>query len=1015
MDYVSTWLGRLGYEGSENLVSPSDDFRRRPYAAEIRDLFAPKRGIGASHVYCVGDVPVACFFGLEAKPADASFREWTDAVRRKVWNQGLATVVIVLEPDELAAFSVLQREQGPARLPASKASPIGAWSAFDFASSGVQQRRPDWFNPNLKVDQTLLKNLRDVVELIKGPEVPRESAEALLAQVIFVRYLEARGIVGAHYREKHNLEEIETLLKRGDGASVENLIKKLAKTFNGDFLNSHAASPPPWQSLTAPDLHQITRFLSGEDIKTGQRSFWGYDFSLIPVELLSSVYETFLADRQKEQGAYYTPRHLATMAVEQAFESTSTPHTMRVFDGACGSGILLTTAFQKMLASAELERGRTLSFKERVDLLVGHIYGADIDPTACWITAFSLYLCLLDRLSPADVELLQEDKRTKLPPLVSGDTRGNILTGPAGDFFGGAVPLQRFDVLISNPPWREARGKKLECFEEHIRTEFGNVPLPDRQIAAAYAYKAAQRVRDGGTVALILPLNLMLGLDSFGFRQKLIELFEIERIVNFADLRHILFPNAKNACALVIAKVRGTREGPIIQRSERIEYLVPRADRRTALGVVSINQNDRVFVAPLEAYNNAATFIRRTWGREEDLDLLREMESYGRLRDVIAARGWISNKGFHKTDRNNPPLSLSSPELSWLGELPFLATGRMPKDHALIASDVEFPRVMDVMDTVATPGGARGVLYRGPRVVWRNGLSRDLRIRAFFTERPFAFQHTACAIGAPEEDADLLRLLALYLRSDLATYLINLTSFSAIADRQAVSKTEILDLPFLTPDVHPDPSLARRVLRQVRNFFNSLGAVEEWRRGRAFEEKLDWMNKVVSSYFGIKGRQLELVRQTAQVVSPSVQPTSYENLNNPMNSAPSDALVTSYMKALVDSLQGWREVRHGSGDISAQLLTSDAGSQLSIVQLSVASPDRRIDAADLEPLRRWLEAREAGGQSRLMLEVPDIVIASGPDIYLVKPMQGRYWGTRAALADSDRIVAGINALAQRPH
>jgi hypothetical protein len=118
---------------------------------------------------------------------------------------------------------------------------------------------------------------------------------------------------------------------------------------------------------------------------------------------------------------------------------------------------------------------------------------------------------------------------------------------------------------------------------------------------------------------------------------------------------------------------------------------------------------------------------------------------------------------------------------------------------------------------------------------------------------------------------------------------------------------------------------------------------------------------------------------------------------------------------LLDSLDNWREARHGSGSITAQLFGSDPASQLSIVQLSVTSPKRSVASADLQPLVRWLEERETSGKTHLMLEVPDILIASGPDIYLMKPMQGRYWGARAALADSDRIVAGINALAQRAH
>ena len=976
-------------------------------------MFSPARGIDASHVYCVGDVPVVCFFDLDGKPQDVPFRTWADALRRKIWNQGLVTVVLVLSEQSLSAFSVLEKEETEVKLSLSEATPLGAWSALDFATSNILRRLPNWFNPELRVDRRLLDNLSQVVDQIEGPKLGREAAEALMAQVVFIRYLECRGIVGEHYRAHHNLRGIEDLIRNGDGGGIDDLLGQLASTFNGDFLNSHGNGPPRWANLNSYALAQIGRFLAGENLETGQKDFWGYDFAIIPVELLSSIYESFLAERQKDQGAYYTPRHLATMAVEQAFRHVTAPHEASVLDGACGSGILLTTAYQKMLSSAEAAAGAQLSFSERVKLLINNIHGADLDPTACWITAFSLYLCLLDRLTPADIALLQEDENTKLPPLVGTTPAANIVAGVTGDFFYGGEKRRNFDVLVSNPPWREATGD-LAAFEKFIATDFEGAPVPDRQIAAAYAYEATRRVHEGGSITLILPLNLWLGLESFGFRQRLLELMEVERVINFADLRHLLFPNAKNSCAMVVGKLREDRDGAIFHEKERIEYLTPKADPRIALGTVAVTQNDRVFVSPLEAYNSPATFIRRYWGREEDIGLLSRVEKLGSLRAVINQRGWLANKGFHKTDTNNPSYSLDDPDWKWLGDLPFLGTRRVPKDHPLVAADTDLPLVKDIYTHVATPGGAQGALYKGPRVVWRNGLSRDLRVRAIFSDRSFAFQHTACCIGGPEADANLLRFLTAYLRSDLATYFINLTSFSAIADRQAVSKTEILDLPFWTPECHPTPEAASAVIEEVSQFFDRLGAIPEWLRGQAFEDATGWLNKVIFSYFGVQDQEAELVRQTARLVSPSVQPGSYKALANPLNSFPSQELMQTYLHTLSNSLQDWQDSRHGLGRIQSEVLFNESQSALGIVHLAVGDgQDGGTKSDAYVPILKWLNrnASQRGGIGYL-LEVPDLIVADGADIYLMKPMQSRYWGARAALADTERLVAGINAAAR---
>ena len=41
-------------------------------------------------------------------------------------------------------------------------------------------------------------------------------------------------------------------------------------------------------------LQRLGRFLDGEEVTSGQMYFWAYDFKYIPIELISSIYETFL-------------------------------------------------------------------------------------------------------------------------------------------------------------------------------------------------------------------------------------------------------------------------------------------------------------------------------------------------------------------------------------------------------------------------------------------------------------------------------------------------------------------------------------------------------------------------------------------------------------------------------------------------------------------------------------------------------------------------------------------------
>lgn len=1010
--HIRTWLDRLGYSRTRGLVAADTPLGDRPYSAEIGDMLSPDVGIGATHVFCVDETPVACFIDLSEVSADEVLSE----VRQRVWNQGLATVVIGLSPETLAAYSVLRRREKRIELPLAEASVDGPWSPYDFSTGAVQRRVPSWFEPECRVDQRLLNSLTVLITNLT-PDIDRRSAEALVAQIIFVRYLEDRGIVGDQYRAKHRVGRLHDLVSAHDGLSVDRLIGELGETFAGDFLRNTGFSPPPWVSISPDAFLHINRFLCGEDLGTHQLAFWSYDFKIIPVELISSIYESFFGERKRSQGAYYTPRNLAMLAVEMTFEHGPPAHRRRVFDGACGSGILLTTAFQKMLASAEAEAGRKLTFPERVTLMQEHIFGGDIDSTACWITAFSLYLCLLARLTPADIAALQDDEGVQLPRLI-GQEGANIRAGADhGDFFQYVDPefderaatsatRETWDVILSNPPWREGKGPP-EGFELAVEATLGSAPLPDRQIAAAYAYLAAGRVATDGTLTLILPLNLMIGIESAGFREKLLELVRIDRIVNFGDVRFLLFPMAKLSCALIVARPRPVVEGELFAPEERVEYWTPKADLAMALGCLVVGHEDRASLLPGTIYADSAILIHRYWGRARDLAILNRLRRFGTINTVAQARGWSFNKGFHKTDSNNPVYPLDATAVKVLWDKRFLATKMLPKDHPVVTAEPPLPLVRDTFETVATPGGDRGRLYAGNRVIWRNGLAPDRRVRAAFSDVPFAFQHTTCAIGGVPGDAELLKFLAVYLRSSLTAYFMVLNSFSAIGDRSAVSKYEIMTLPFASLDTHPDPERARAAVRGASTIVNRIAREPEYIRSFHYETYRPALDALVNDFFGLSEVERAIIEETACDIAPSLQPRGFAGVQSALTDQPDANIGRRYADALGAALGRFRSAREGKGGFDVVVDIGGPGRVFGSVRICIAADDRFVVEKTADIHRIIADLAEAP-QDRALARMADTMLAVDDCLYLVKPLQRRFWGMRAALEDCDRIMAAVD-------
>jgi len=972
-------------------------------------MLSPGTGISATHVFCVDDTPVACFVDLNGVQPNELLAE----VRQRVWNQGLATVIIGLSTEKLAAYSVLRRQESRIELLLADASDDGPWSPYDFSTGSIQRRIPSWFEPDRRIDQRLLNSLTILIASL-APELGRRPAEALVAQIIFVRYLEDRGIVGDQYRAKHNVGCLLKLVSARNGVGVDRLIEELGATFAGDFLRNTGFSPPSWAAISHDALTYIDHFLSGEDLKARQPAFWGYDFSIIPVELISSIYESFFGDRKRSQGAYYTPRNLAVLAVEMAFERGPLPHKRRVFDGACGSGILLTTAFQKMLASAEAEASRKLTFTERVDLMRQCIFGGDIDSTACWITAFSLCLCLLARLTPADITSLQDDEGTKLPRLIGG-SEANIRAGSDyGDFFRPSDPhtsppleIEEWDIILSNPPWREGKGKMPERFEFAVEAVFGKAPLPDRQIAAAYSYLATQRIAASGTLTLILPLNLMIGIESAGFREKLLELVQIDRIVNFGDVRFLLFPMAKLSCALIVARPRPVVEGPLFAPDERVEYWTPKADLAMALGCLVVSRQDQALLSPATIYADPAILIHRYWGRARDLAILNRLRRFGTIKSIAESRGWAFNKGFHKTDVNNPSYKLDQPQVSVLWDKPFLATKSMPKSHPVLTADSVLPLVRHLFENVATPGGDRGRLYTGNRVVWRNGLSPDRRVRAVFSNMPFAFQHTACAVGGVAKDAELLKFLAIYLRSSLASYFMVINSFSAIGDRSAVSKYEIETLPFSSLDTHPNPESAKNTIAEVAAIVNRIAKEPEFVRDHYYETFRPALDSLVCDFFGLSRAEQAIVEETARDIAPSLQPRGFAGVQSALTSQPDVNVGRRYADALCDALSLFRRARGGEGGFEVTVDIGGSGRVFGSVRICLASTDR-ASIESMPAIHDIMADLAPAPAGEAISRMADTILAVDDCIYLLKPLQRRFWGMRAALEDCDRIIAAID-------
>jgi hypothetical protein len=645
------------------------------------------------------------------------------------------------------------------------------------------------------------------------------------------------------------------------------------------------------------------------------------------------------------------------------------------------------------------------------------IFGNDLDETACWITAFSLYLSLLERLEPTDISLLQTDSNLKLPNLV-GPGR-NIQKGARfGDFFSTQNPFAGsagFDVFLCNPPWRESDDDEKPTWETWCQKQQPPYPIGRRQIAAGFAYRAMQSVKPSGVATLIMPLNLIIGASpqSQAFRQRLLEDARIERIINFGDVRRLLFPAAKHPCAVVRVRPRVRQEGDIALAEEGVEYWTPKTDVSLALGRLALHSVDRKKHSARAIYEEPYLLISSYWGEKRDLDLIRRLKRFGTVAHTMHSRpgSWISGKGFHAPNQSNPNRSLGA-----LKSMAYLSADRLPDNYPVIAKDIQLDRVRDHFAIVASPGGRNTKLYSGPRVVFPDGLGEGYIIRSVFSDVPFAFTSSIGAIGGPKTDASLLKFLAAYLRSPLASWLLVMTGYSVIGERPRVAIDDVEAFPFCAPASHPDPNRASAVIDEMAKKFDDLAAVPEWQRDQAYDAAAESINELVYDYFLLTEADRIVVGDTVKYFATSIQPPDYERLTTPLLNRPTNRELQLYTKVLSKELATWRARGRGAGGLEVQAIidgtTGFFGAvEIKIVQGRDAHSVSSVNAA----FQALLSDLHAGFNSHTALhpdelfKIPNVMVFANDRFYFVKPMRRRFWLPRAALADADQIAQTVHA------
>lgn len=1017
----ATWLREFGLEERDPPSFFSDlsqlESTHGP-AAQSHALRRAWQDLGLSGILCQDNVPLLYF-----KELPSSEPEILAEVQRKLWNHGVAPLLAAVTPTEVRVFSGLALPARPGEevdrgyrlveVLERVADTLEIRTFLRSVETGeVFRAHPRSFDPALRVDRYLLANLdaaRRALANISSEVAPR-SIHALLTRIVFVCYLVDRRIIEVSYfTEKVGATQVRNLadlLRQVDALELLfRLFAQLKRDFNGDLFGTDAERE--FREIRPGHLEVIRRFLRGDKLESEQLSlgFWAYDFGVIPIETISGIYERFLeaedASSRRREGAFYTPRFLAEAVLDIALEGEGSLLEKRFLDPSCGSGIFLVALFHRI--AEEWTRSHPEFSNEAratglIEILRQSIFGVDRNETACRISAFSLYLALLDQLSPRDIQVLQE-RGTALPRLLadpqkSGEAfEGNIV---CSDFFRltpGSFPAGGFNLVIGNPPWGSARGVSRELFEMWCAEQ--DLPVPGRQIAQAFVWKAACHTKSDGRVCFLLPASLLFNqgrkvrqVQALWFRA-----YRMERIVNLSDMRFYLFDGPVHPA--VIVRYRKALPGPkdeLIYETPKTSWEMLKAEALTVAPEDVATLPLGKLVQELQAGRSSTILKESFWGTPRDLDLLDRLRGYPTLgdREVQSGQGrpWILREGFNKGGAGEPR------EREILRRLKFLPTSGVTR---LV---VRRSALQDRPPTSAPRRLGNEKIYRAPHVLFPHGGRR-----IGFANFDCSFEHTVRGLHADRVDSDQLRFLTCVLSSRLADYFLFHTSASWGIERQKVHVQDYREFPF------PEPNTAERksIVQEVASAHMSLERIAEEVDDLADRVKalLIEIEPLVFKYYDLDAWEEVLVRDTVESVIPSTTPTRNRRVEIPLLRQVHAEDRLSYLDLLLEALNTWSSgtERRVQGEI---LLGSTAGLGIVCLQRSGVKSlsgereaPREIDQV-LQRIAKVLRTSRSGLSLFRNLKVFD-----GDDLYLVKPLVHRSWLGSMALNDADEIAAAI--------
>ncbi|MFK7946770.1 MAG: N-6 DNA methylase [Saprospiraceae bacterium] len=785
------------------------------------DIREQLNNINPSAIYHFNNQPFILFF--DKTDESNSLKEDTQ-IFKEVWSWDVVPIIFILSSDGDKIFNAFNYQRNQSQLQEILLSENEKNELFSFwnLQSGTtwkileekfyKKGKRNILNKQ-RVNHKLFANIKDAREKLEAFFPYPEFINILILRLIFIRYLIDREVeIDDNYIKGNDKETCRKSFNKliGSGKKLLSFFEYLEQRFNGNLFETK-------DDLTIPSkvFEMLQAFFSDEFTESKKSLFYFdvFDFGVIPVEVISGIYESVIDEKKrKEDSAVYTPLFLVDYILNRTVEKhlDKKQSLCKVLDPSCGSGIFLTQTYRR-LVEHEKQKGIELTDDKLKSIAQKYIFGIDRDANALNVAAFSIYISILDHKQPKEIN------NFKLPNLIGNnlfkndffndddtiETIGEKIVHP----FNSRLKTENLDFIIGNPPWGRKNHKITDKFHLKYAEKMGN-RLSNFEISQSFLMRVEDFSNPNTQCSMIVSSRAFYNRTQ-EFKDYFFSNFLVESILDLSAARRMVFQGATSPCIVLIYQYA------FFQSTEQnlVEHIAIKPNRLLKnYKVITIGVDDKKSL--LQKYFKEYNWFFKValYGNFFDFKLLDRIIRVTTVGNLIEKTNTIKKgKGFLK--------GTPKEYFAFLEGLPKIEAKQVSNFYT--SSNKNY-YILKKKDTYLE-SGRKLMLFKGHHIILKKRTEKETQLVISFMENDIAFNDTMYGVSS-EKSIVLLKQIFGLLISNVNTYFQYLTSSNwGVSTRPEITLEEYLSFPYL--EVSNQENFINHVddfINVYKNYYESL-------------------------------------------------------------------------------------------------------------------------------------------------------------------------------------------------